>query len=57
MSKPHKSNRGFASMPAEKQREIAKKGGETVSKDVEHMRRIGRIGGSRRTKKEAPANA
>ena len=39
------SNRGFASMDEDKQREIAKKGGETVSKDREHMAEIGRKGG------------
>ncbi len=65
-----KSERGFAAMDAEKQREIAskggkaahekgtahefsseeareagRKGGETVSKDREHMAEIGRKGG------------
>jgi uncharacterized protein len=39
------SNRGFASMDDEKQREIARKGGEEVSKDREHMADIGRKGG------------
>ena len=39
------SNRGFASMDDEKQREIARKGGEAVSRDKEHMAEIGRKGG------------
>ncbi|GAC1452335.1 MAG: hypothetical protein PVSMB4_12710 [Ktedonobacterales bacterium] len=39
------SNRGFASMDEEKQRDIASKGGEAVSKDREHMADIGRKGG------------
>ena len=37
--------RGFAGMDEEKQREIASKGGETVSQDREHMAEIGREGG------------
>ena len=41
------SRRGFASMDAEKQREIARKGGEAVSEDREHMAEIGRKGGER----------
>ncbi|HEY9688117.1 MAG TPA: KGG domain-containing protein [Coleofasciculaceae cyanobacterium] len=39
------SERGFASMTEEKQREIARRGGETVSRDREHMSEIGRKGG------------
>lgn len=39
------SNRGFASMDDEKQRDIASKGGEEASKDREHMAEIGRKGG------------
>lgn len=39
------SNRGFASMDAEKQREIARKGGEAVSANRQHMAEIGRKGG------------
>jgi hypothetical protein len=39
------SERGFASMDDEKQREIASKGGEKVSEDREHMSEIGRKGG------------
>jgi uncharacterized protein len=39
------SNRGFASMDDDKQREIARKGGEEVSQDSEHMADIGRKGG------------
>src|SRR4029450_9140606 len=38
-------NRGFAAMDDEKQREIARKGGEAVSRDREHMAEIGRKGG------------
>ena len=40
-----KGNRGFAAMDDEKQREIARKGGEAVSRDREHMAEIGRKGG------------
>ncbi len=39
------SNRGFASMNAKQQREIASKGGEAVSKNREHMAEIGKKGG------------
>jgi general stress protein YciG len=39
------SGRGFASMDAEKQREIARKGGKAVSRDRQHMAAIGRKGG------------
>ena len=39
------SSRGFASMDEAKQREIARKGGQTVSRDREHMATIGRKGG------------
>jgi general stress protein YciG len=39
------NERGFASMTEEKQREIARRGGETVSRDREHMSAIGRKGG------------
>src|SRR5262245_19366573 len=42
------SERGFASMDEEKQREIARKGGEEVSVDREHMADIGRKGGEAR---------
>ncbi len=38
-------NRGFAAMKGDQQREIARKGGETVSKNREHMVEIGRKGG------------
>src|SRR5690349_19040560 len=73
VSTPSRSNRGFASMDREKQREIAsrggkaadaqgrahefnsdearsagRKGGEAVSRDREHMAKIGRVGGQRR---------
>jgi general stress protein YciG len=39
------SNRGFASMDAAQQREIARLGGEAVSGNREHMAQIGRKGG------------
>jgi general stress protein YciG len=39
------SERGFASMSQEKQREIARKGGEAVSENRQHMSEIGRKGG------------
>lgn len=42
---PRKSNRGFAAMSSEQQREIARKGGEAVSRNREHMASIGRKGG------------
>lgn len=44
MDKP-KSRRGFAAMSPEKQLEIARKGGEAVSRDRQHMTEIGRKGG------------
>jgi len=37
--------RGFAAMDEQKQREIARKGGETVSRNRQHMAQIGRKGG------------
>lgn len=37
--------RGFAAMDENKQREIARKGGETVSRNRDHMAQIGRKGG------------
>lgn len=39
------SNRGFASMSPEQQRAIARKGGEAVSRNREHMATIGSRGG------------
>lgn len=39
------SNRGFAAMDAQKQKEIARKGGEAVSRNRQHMAEIGREGG------------
>ena len=39
------SSRGFASMDPEQQRQIARKGGEAVSGDRQHMAAIGRKGG------------
>ena len=41
----HPGGRGFAGMDEEKQRKIAQKGGEAVSRDREHMSEIGRKGG------------
>lgn len=43
-----KSQRGFAAMDGAKQREIARKGGEAVSKDRKHMAEIGAKGGKAR---------
>jgi uncharacterized protein len=40
-----KSNRGFAAMDPQQQREIARKGGTAVSANSEHMSNIGRKGG------------
>lgn len=40
-----RSLRGFAAMDEAKQREIARKGGEAVSRDREHMAEIGAKGG------------
>jgi general stress protein YciG len=45
MSQDKSDERGFAAMDPEKRRRIAEKGGETVSKDREHMSAIGRKGG------------
>jgi uncharacterized protein len=39
------SNRGFASMSREQQREIARKGGQAVSRNKAHMAAIGSRGG------------
>ena len=44
--------RGFAAMDEEKQREIARKGGETVSRNREHMAEIARLGVEARRKKK-----
>lgn len=41
----HETERGFALMDERKQREIARKGGEAVSRNREHMAAIGRKGG------------
>lgn len=38
------SKRGLAKMQPEKVREIARKGGQTISKNREHMREIGKKG-------------
>jgi uncharacterized protein len=40
-----KSRRGFAAMTPEQQRDIARKGGLTVSRNRRHMADIGRVGG------------
>jgi general stress protein YciG len=45
MSQDRSDERGFAAMSPEERRRIAEKGGETVSKDREHMSEIGRKGG------------
>ncbi len=42
-----KSERGFAAMDSEKQREIASKGGAAVSRNRDHMSAIGRKGGEK----------
>ena len=42
---PGNSNRGFANMNPDQQREIARKGGLAVSSNREHMAAIGRKGG------------
>jgi uncharacterized protein len=44
-SRQKKSRRGFAAMSSEQQREIARKGGLTVSRNRRHMAEIGRVGG------------
>ena len=41
----HGSRRGFAGMDAEKRRVIARKGGQAVSRNRQHMSEIGRRGG------------
>ena len=45
MSQDKSEERGFAAMEPGERRRIAEKGGETVSKDREHMSEIGRKGG------------
>ena len=42
------NGRGFAAMDPEVQRAIARKGGEAVSEDRQHMAEIGRRGGEAR---------
>jgi uncharacterized protein len=44
-SRTKKSRRGFAAMSPEQQRDIARKGGLTVSRNRRHMADIGRVGG------------
>jgi general stress protein YciG len=46
-ARSRKSRRGFAAMSSEQQREIARKGGLTVSRNRKHMAEIGRVGGER----------
>ena len=46
MPKEKSGERGFAAMDGEKQRKIARKGGEAVSQNREHMSNIGRKGGA-----------
>ena len=41
----NKQERGFAAMNPEKQRQIARKGGEAVARNRQHMAEIGRKGG------------
>ncbi len=45
-SKTRTRNRGFASMPPEQQREIARKGGLSISQNKAHMAKIGAMGGA-----------
>ena len=45
MSQDRTDERGFAALDPEERRRIAEKGGESVSKDREHMSEIGRKGG------------
>jgi general stress protein YciG len=40
-----KQERGFAAMNPEKQKQIARKGGEAVARNRQHMAEIGRRGG------------
>ena len=51
-----RSNRGFAAMDKEAQREIARKGGEAVSRNREHMAEIGRRGGEASGNNRSRAN-
>lgn len=45
---PTKQRRGFATMSPEMVKRISRMGGEAVSRDREHMARIGSKGGSSR---------
>jgi general stress protein YciG len=51
------SNRGFASMDAAQQREIARMGGAAVSGNREHMAQIGRKGGEASAESRASARS
>jgi general stress protein YciG len=51
------SGRGFAAMSDGEQREIARKGGETVSQDRQHMADIGRKGGAASADSRATASS
>lgn len=44
-NKKDTSNRGLASADQQTREEVARKGGESISKDREHMSEIGRKGG------------
>jgi general stress protein YciG len=46
-----KLNRGFASMDRDEVIKIARKGGQTISQNREHMSTIGRKGGMAKRKK------
>lgn len=47
----HRAARGFAAMDPEMQRAIARKGGEAVSGNREHMSQIGRKGAEARNER------
>lgn len=48
--KKQKTKRGFALMDPAKQKEIAARGGKSVSRDREHMAAIGKKGGAQRAR-------
>jgi uncharacterized protein len=50
-------NLGFASMDPVKQKEIARKGGQSISKNKEHMSRIGKLGVQKREQNKARQGA
>lgn len=53
----HRSVRGFAAMDPETQRRIARKGGEAVSHNREHMSAIGRKGAEARNERRSPPSS